>query len=105
MSVKEIKTSDEYNQMLLDPRAIIKLGATWCPPCRKIAPTYEGLASRFTNVSFYKIDVDVFKQALKSEGATSIPFFSTYRNGVRKETLSGANIDKLLVIVANINKM
>jgi thioredoxin 1 len=105
MVVSHIKTSDEYTKAIAGKKVVIKLGAKWCAPCRRIAPNFESLSSRFDGIDFYSVDVDDFKQALASEGATSIPFFSFYRNGMRVETLSGANENKLLVAIANLAKI
>ena len=102
----EIQNADDYSNAISSNsgRVIIRLTATWCGPCKRIAPTYEGLATRFPEIQFYTVDVDKFRQVLASESASSIPFFSTYKNGVRIDTLSGANPDKLLVLIAELQK-
>ena len=99
-----INSNDEYTAAIKSGKTIIRLTASWCGPCKRIAPTYEGLAKRFPAISFYTVDVDKVRQVLQSEGATSIPFFSAYCNGIRTETLAGASPDKLLVLIGELQK-
>ena len=98
----QITSNDDYSAAIKSGKSIIRLTASWCGPCKRIAPTFEGLATRFPAINFYTVDVDNVRQVLKSEGASSIPFFSTYHNGVRVDTLSGASPDKLLVVIGNL---
>ncbi|RWW65739.1 hypothetical protein BHE74_00026937 [Ensete ventricosum] len=38
--------------------AIFYFTATWCGPCRAIAPVIEQLSQKFPHVTTYKIDID-----------------------------------------------
>ena len=57
-----------------DKPAIIDLYASWCAPCRKIAPILEELAKEYDGkVSFYKVDVDKEKELAALFQVSSIP--------------------------------
>jgi thioredoxin 1 len=40
---------------------VIDFTASWCPPCRIIAPIFADLARKFPHVAFLKVDVDELK--------------------------------------------
>lgn len=53
---------------------VIDFYATWCGPCRQLAPTMEKLAQKYEGkVDIYKVDVDKEKELAGLFGITSIP--------------------------------
>ncbi len=56
--------------------------ATWCGPCRMLAPVYEELANDFEGkATFVKIDVDENIETAKKYGITSIPNILAFKGG------------------------
>lgn len=39
-------------------KTVVKFGATWCGPCKMIAPILEELSEELSDVSFIDIDID-----------------------------------------------
>ena len=55
---------------------IIDFYATWCGPCKMMAPVLEELAREYgEKIDFYKIDVDKEKELAAVFGIQSIPTF------------------------------
>ncbi|MCL2413372.1 MAG: thioredoxin domain-containing protein [Bacteroidales bacterium] len=54
--------------------AIINFYASWCPPCRRMAPIYDALAREYAGrVDFYKVNVDHSRALARFFGAQSVP--------------------------------
>jgi thioredoxin len=54
--------------------AIVDFTATWCGPCRSIAPILEELAKEYQgHIVVYKVDVDRCREVAEAFGITSIP--------------------------------
>jgi len=50
---------DAYNSLIiLQSQIIVDFTASWCGPCRVIAPEFERLSTVYTSVIFLKVDVD-----------------------------------------------
>lgn len=57
-----------------DKPAIIDFWATWCPPCKVIAPILDDLAKEYAGqIYIYKVDVDKEPQLAQAFGIQSIP--------------------------------
>lgn len=68
---------------------LVDFWATWCGPCKMIAPIVEEVASEVTNAKFAKVDVDA-NQALASKyQVSSIPTLIIFKNGAPVDTLVG----------------
>lgn len=65
--------------------------ATWCGPCRHIAPKFAELSTVFPKALFMKIDVDQCQETAQSQGVTAMPTFIFYRNRVKIDMLRGAD--------------
>ena len=70
-------TSD--NQFLMDvvggPRpVVVDFFATWCMPCKMLAPTLEGLAKEYAGrVDFVKVDIDQLQDLAKAHKVEAVP--------------------------------
>ena len=78
-----------------DKLVVIDFTATWCPPCKMIAPKYEAMAAEFTNAVLKKVDVDANAEAAQEAGISCMPTFKCYKGGKEVAKLEGANEAKL----------
>jgi thioredoxin len=93
--IKHLKNQQE----LVDKNSIVKFTATWCGPCKKIAPVYSELAEKYTKIYFYEVDVDKQEDIAEEFGVNSMPTFIFFSRGKMQEKFSGADADKLREIV------
>ena len=70
-----------------------KYFATWCQPCKQLAPVFDALQSEMTNepdqVIFQTIDVDQNKDEVLEKNISSIPTVIFEKNGQQVYRFSG----------------
>lgn len=61
---------------------LVDFGASWCPPCVKMAPVIEELQkTKGLNFQFIKIDAGIHTNLMKAMNIEPIPLFIIYKNG------------------------
>ena len=63
--------------------------ATWCGPCKQLAPVFEELKNEITNVTFETIDVDENREAAIERGISSVPTVILEKDGQQVYRFSG----------------
>ena len=68
---------------MANSKKIFYFTATWCPPCKRIAPIFESLSAEYPDIFFVKIDVDDLPDAASFGNIRSVPTFH-FRTGDTK---------------------
>ena len=72
--MKHIKTQAEFEALIKENNnVVIDFYATWCGPCKMLAPIFEQVSAEKENVTFVKVDVDEAGELANLFGITSIP--------------------------------
>lgn len=76
-------TNETFEQEVLrsDVPVIVDFWASWCGPCRMLAPILDQVASERPDVKIAKINVDEQMELASRFGIVSIPTLIVFKNG------------------------
>ncbi|CAL5373280.1 unnamed protein product [Camellia sinensis] len=98
-------TVDSWNEQLQKDNdskklVVIDFTASWCGPCRFIAPFLAELAKKLPTVTFLKVDVDELESVAKDWAVEAMPTFMFLKEGKLVDKVVGAKKDELQQTIA-----
>ena len=94
--VKEISSAGEFNAEIKGPGlVVVDYFATWCGPCKQIAPFLEELSRKYPNVKFLKVDSDKVQEVCSERRISSLPTFQFFVKGNQVDEIKGADKNAL----------
>ena len=85
----EIVKKEAFEEKLAAGTALVDFFATWCGPCRMLAPILEEAEAEHPEIAFVKVDVDESPELANAYGVTSIPTLVLFKNGEPAKTTVG----------------
>lgn len=90
--VQVVKSEAEFTQFINQNNlVVVDFFATWCGPCKMIAPMLEKFSQEYSSASFYKVDVDELPTVAASQSVTSMPTLLFFKSGELVGKVIGAN--------------
>ena len=81
MSIEHLNDKNFEEKVNQNNLTIVDFFATWCGPCRMMAPIFEEVSNQAGYATFYKVDVDECPEISKKFGIMSIPTLVAIKNG------------------------
>jgi thioredoxin 1 len=85
--------SDELFILPTEGYVLICAGATWCGPCKAIAPFFNSLKEKYPSIKFLKIDIDENQEMARKY---------KIKDGLEEDRMVGANKVKLEEMISKV---
>ena len=81
---------------------LVDFFATWCGPCRMMAPTIDEVSQEMAGkASVYKLDIDEAPQIAQQLGIMSVPTFMVFKDGkIASQTIGVQPKENILALFA-----
>lgn len=101
MPITSITSSNGFQSAIRSGNlVVIDFVATWCGPCRMLAPKLEAMVTKYPTVRFCKVDVDALDDVASSQGVTAMPTVVLYKNGREVARIVGVDVAKIEAAIA-----
>ena len=106
MAEVKIYTSQDMtmDNLSKNPLTLVDFWATWCGPCRMIAPIVEELAAETEGVTFAKVNVDENADVAIRLGIQAIPTLFLFKNGQPVDKAVGVQTKQALKAMIDRNR-
>jgi thioredoxin 1 len=89
------KAEDFRTAIKSEKLSVVDAYATWCGPCKAIAPKLVEYSKKYEGANFLKLDVDDLSELAAELGIRAMPTFLFFKNGERVDEVVGADPAKL----------
>ncbi|CCG82164.1 Thioredoxin-1 [Taphrina deformans PYCC 5710] len=99
--VNQVATTEEFKSSISTGKlVVVDFYATWCGPCKTIAPKVVEFSKEFPEVEFIKVDVDDLSDVAADYSIRAMPTFLLFKDGEQVAEVVGANAAKLKAVIA-----
>jgi thioredoxin 1 len=97
-----VEVIEDGSQIPQDGVVVVDFFATWCGPCKQIAPYYQQMAGTFPGITFLKADVDEAQGLAADYDVQVLPTFVVFKDGKIQHTIKGADLNRLMKVLGEL---
>ena len=80
---------ENFDETIASGTVLVDFWASWCGPCKMIAPIVEEIAAERPDITVGKVNVDEEMDLARRFGIASIPTILVFKNGELSKTSIG----------------
>lgn len=88
MAVTELN-EEQFASAVSSGTCVVDFYASWCGPCKMMAPVLDSTAMSLPDINFYKIDVDKAGKLVMEYKVVSVPTIMIFKDGQPAERIVG----------------
>ncbi|KAI4378987.1 hypothetical protein MLD38_016397 [Melastoma candidum] len=86
-----------------DKAVVLDMYTQWCGPCKVMAPKFQELSQKYTDVVFLKLDCNQDNKPLAKElGIKVVPTFKILKDAKVVKEVTGAKFDDLVLAIETV---
>lgn len=86
----KVVNSNEFKSEIESGVVVVDFFATWCGPCKMLAPVLEGLSSEMEGkAKIIKVDIDQSSDLANKFEISSVPTMMVFKDGKKADTMVG----------------
>ena len=84
-----LESMEQFNEIIKNGVTLVDFYATWCGPCKMLAPELEKLAEARNDVNIVKVDVDEFGAIAGEFNVRAVPTLVLFKDGYQLTSTTG----------------
>lgn len=86
----EILNNNNFESELENGVVVVDFFATWCGPCKMLAPVFEELGNEMNeSAKFVKVDIDQSMEIARKFMVSTVPTMMIFKDGKQVDTMVG----------------
>jgi thioredoxin 1 len=78
----DVYSLEQFRELISsNDRVVVKYWASWCTPCKRLAPHYKALAEASHDVVFLNVDIDECQDIALEYSVMAVPTVALFENG------------------------
>lgn len=88
MAVTELN-EEQFTSAVAEGTCVVDFFASWCGPCKMMAPVLDSTAMSLPQINFYKVDVDKAGKLAMEYKIVNVPTIIIFKDGQPVERIVG----------------